>query len=869
MKRQILAGLVALAVVVAITSIAQALPDDGHLRGFHQPDSSMFLGRGFGDEFLHRFETEDGYTFVKSYSDGWYYYAQQDGQGDLVPTEWRVGTVDPAEKGIPQHLDYGEAKKQEAEAIRDSVNAERVPEPIYGPRSLAVILIEFPDQGHYICHPPQSDPHPFSLDDFSNLFFSDEVYLDYAPRCDEERTEQPDLVFGSMNDYWQEVSYGNIWLVGDILNHDDGNGNPVWYVADHSRDYYDGRGMAGAEELLGEALAKAQAAGFTPSDYRHHCLLYAGDWDQRDGLWPHSGPDGYWMGEMQDVGGELYFNHIGPHCHEFGHQLGLPDSYGGAGGWCVMDGGWSLSDRWDHRQNKEGGACPAHLSPFFKWKLGWLEPTFVDTILPNQVFYPVETHPQVYCYTVRSNEYFLLEYRTIHSGSHFDQSIYPADDPSTDGLLIWHIVQDSDHSYLWYQTVERADLSSGPDPEGDLWPGTTGKDAFTPVSAPNTGGFPTYVEGDSLGRDRQTLATGFSIEGITLHSDPLYITADLYDNKWAGDIVSPREWSGLQYVVGDVNICNGSELTNTLTISPGSNILFSHWTALSLVQGNPPRVRSALIAEGKEDSMITFTSAAQYPDDGDWDGIIFYKGRIDNSSVLKYCDISYSTYGITCLGSSPSISFCNSHNNREGIICYDSSFSHIDSCTVYDNLHWGIWCGNGSVPVIHRCSIYGNGDYGLLNDDSTVTVVADSNWWGDDSTGPYDPSPGPPDYNPDGKGDKVSDYVIYRPWRKYGGVGIDETKSEKTLPDHFSLSQNHPNPFNPTTQIKYALPKDCWVRLEVFNILGQRVGNLVDGRQKAGYKTVRWDASRVASGVYIYRLQAKGFVETKRMVLLR
>jgi len=89
------------------------------------------------------------------------------------------------------------------------------------------------------------------------------------------------------------------------------------------------------------------------------------------------------------------------------------------------------------------------------------------------------------------------------------------------------------------------------------------------------------------------------------------------------------------------------------------------------------------------------------------------------------------------------------------------------------------------------------------------------------------------------------------------------------LPEHFHLSQNFPNPFNPITEIKYALPKDCKVRLEVYNILGQRVAGLVDGKQKAGYKTARWDATSFSSGIYFYRLQAGDFVQTRKMVLLK
>jgi len=65
------------------------------------------------------------------------------------------------------------------------------------------------------------------------------------------------------------------------------------------------------------------------------------------------------------------------------------------------------------------------------------------------------------------------------------------------------------------------------------------------------------------------------------------------------------------------------------------------------------------------------------------------------------------------------------------------------------------------------------------------------------------------------------------------------------------------------------LPNDCYVRLEVYNLLGQKVTSLVGGKQKAGYKIVRWDASSFSSGIYFCRLQAGEFVQTRKMILLK
>ena len=89
------------------------------------------------------------------------------------------------------------------------------------------------------------------------------------------------------------------------------------------------------------------------------------------------------------------------------------------------------------------------------------------------------------------------------------------------------------------------------------------------------------------------------------------------------------------------------------------------------------------------------------------------------------------------------------------------------------------------------------------------------------------------------------------------------------VPGKFSLAQNYPNPFNPTTQIQFHLPKATNVKLTVYSINGQRVGELVNGFQSAGTHRVQFDASNLASGVYIYQLVADGYSEVKRMLLIK
>jgi hypothetical protein len=85
----------------------------------------------------------------------------------------------------------------------------------------------------------------------------------------------------------------------------------------------------------------------------------------------------------------------------------------------------------------------------------------------------------------------------------------------------------------------------------------------------------------------------------------------------------------------------------------------------------------------------------------------------------------------------------------------------------------------------------------------------------------------------------------------------------------YSLSQNYPNPFNPNTTINFAVPKESTVTLSIYNVLGELVSTLISEQKKSGYYEYDFNASALAAGVYLYRIKAENFVETKKMVLMK
>ncbi len=132
-------------------------------------------------------------------------------------------------------------------------------------------------------------------------------------------------------------------------------------------------------------------------------------------------------------------------------------------------------------------------------------------------------------------------------------------------------------------------------------------------------------------------------------------------------------------------------------------------------------------------------------------------------------------------------------------------------------------------------------------------------------------------YTYDANGNESSD--LFQNWNDSAWVNssrdifsyqsVTAVKETPKLPNQFSLSQNYPNPFNPTTQITFTLPKASNVTLTVYNVLGQQIATLVNGKNEPGEHSVSWNALNIPSGVYFYRIVAGDFVQTKKMVLMK
>ena len=102
-----------------------------------------------------------------------------------------------------------------------------------------------------------------------------------------------------------------------------------------------------------------------------------------------------------------------------------------------------------------------------------------------------------------------------------------------------------------------------------------------------------------------------------------------------------------------------------------------------------------------------------------------------------------------------------------------------------------------------------------------------------------------------------------------GQYTFSDVVEVEILPTQFELSQNYPNPFNPSTTIRFSLPKETQLKINIYNMLGEIVETIAEGTYEAGYHKINFNASNLSSGMYIYRIESSDFVKTMKMMLLK
>jgi M6 family metalloprotease-like protein len=338
---------------------------------------------------------------------------------------------------------------------------------------LAVVCVEYPDVKHNT---------KIERKDWEEALFSRNTYV-------KKNNATGQTVHGSLNDYYQEQSYGTFRVEGKVFD---------WVEVSKKRPEYAGLIAGGGRggnrgSLLTEAVDKVLERDGKEAlkDFDGIYFLYAGEpprTSRGDLYWPHRANFFHqgkrWSYFITPEGGPRMAN-ISVSCHEFGHMLGLPDLYArpenpgseGLGVWCAMS-------------MQTGNGRPQHFSAWCKEKLGWLKPAVIDpTVKQKLILAPVEDSPKE-CVKVMikpdGSEYLLLENRRKKG---FDQDL------PGEGLLIWRVT--NNHPTL--EVSHGAEGERGP----LMFPGAVpypspANNAFTPFTMPSSrsrlgGGLPVHL----------------------------------------------------------------------------------------------------------------------------------------------------------------------------------------------------------------------------------------------------------------------------------------------------------------------------------------------------------------------------------------
>lgn len=393
-------------------------------------------------------------------------------------------------------------------------------------------------------------------------------------------------------------------------------------------------------------------------------------------------PDGMHDAELNDA----TFSHIGVHCHEFGHILGLHDHYEDLryyyNKWGLMaDGGNKGSVR---------GNNPAPIEPQLRYRLGWISVNTITAKTLQQTLTYTSQMNNVYRIRDTDWEYFLVENRQTDGGWN---RFLPQG-----GLLVWRVrvdwgnlvdpgdidlVEADGQNWFWYTPPGGTPVQVYAADDGDPFPGANNIRRLTDFTSPAN----SRLEN---GSNSNVLITNISNSGTTMHAD--------LSPYWWGTISQPETWqcftSSFPIRVGETVTVNSGV---TLTILAGSELDFSSGASLT--------VNGTLNANGTSSSAITFDFVS--PNSSTLNGIVFYNGSCGS---LYYCTIKNAYRGIYCnaAGYIPSILSCTITNNTWGIVLSNTGIAGnpIGNNLITSNVSDGIYMYNSSPQNVFGNTIF-------------------------------------------------------------------------------------------------------------------------------------------------------------------
>ncbi len=625
---------------------------------------------------------------------------------------------------------------------------------------------------------------------------------------------------------------------------------------------------------------------------------------------------------------------IGVFCHEFGHALGLPDLYdtddssSGIGNWGLMASG-------SYNGNSKS---PAHMCAWSKEELGWVVPVMITEFSPQVEIPGVENEPVVFKLWINGElgqQYFLVENRRLTGFDsylpadglciwHVDNNMYGN--------------TNEDHKLVDLEAADgRTDMDNNANSGdgGDVYPGYTINRTFGPVTNPNSSdysGNPSFVlvsnisdSADPMSADMnvESIMTNFMANPATGHASLMVQFMDLSEaipaiTTWAWDFTNDGTVdSNDQYPFGiypepghytvrletsnglfsqtlirenyirvfdgesaiQFDGANGSahcladptlNLTELMTIEAW--IRPTGWQVLENIVNKD---KIAFLINGENGTLNNHSLAVIHRTSG---SPIGFANTADGTiSLNEWQHVAFTYDGNTSQmqlyinGLEQTISFLGGQPSGD-IIANNSNDLYIGSS------YQGNWVFEGGIDEVRvwnivRSSAEIAADMGHLLDGDEAGLVA--YWQLNEGNGTF---------LTDGSGHNNHGQVDGIIWTEGFEVpnAIEDYPAEiEHLPNGYSLGQNYPNPLflsspkgNPLTTIGYTLPAAGQVTLKIFNIAGQEVKTLVNGRQAANFYEAVWDGrnrngERVSSGVYFYQLQTENFGDAKRMVLMK